>query len=969
MTPRALLSVLTAWALASAAPAAAVAPRIALLGDGYMEPVAGALDALGLTYTRQTPGTVATADPGAFDALFVAHDALGDGAGAALADWLRAYRRAGGKLFTFYTLPEPLSALTGIDPGPYARDEAGTRYRGIAATGVVAGLPALVRQRSANINRARALGDSVQVAARWQDEAGGDTGEPALLVGPAGAHLTHVLLGHDPAGAARMCAALLARFFPDAWDAAVSGALLAAEGVGGGPDSLAARAAGRKKAVGALDVARRSRAAAVAAAAAGRLDEALVAALRERDEATRALALSLPARAGELRAVWIHNPFGVNDWGWERSCQVLADAGFNAIIANMFDAGITSYPSQVLPVDARVAERGDQLAQLVQAAHRHGIQVHAWKVNYNLYKAPPEFVARMRAEGRLQANASGEEIDWLCPSHPDNRQLEVASMLEVVRNYDVDGIHFDYIRYPGVEGCFDDGCRLRFQSQTGHTVTDWPQQVLTTELAEPFQAWRQEQITALVRQVAVRSRQIRPEVQISAAVFPDWDASRYTVGQDWVQWVQEGYLDFVCPMDYIPDPASFAAMVRRQVDWVDGRVPLYTGIGAWQMASVEDVLRQVETGRRLGADGFVLFDFSADLAERILPLMKLGSTATPTLPPGGGPQVHFEVAPAAAAAAPASTEVPLFRQGETVTVRAQLVSRAAVPSATGALVVEDLAGGEELARLDGVEADAGAQALRLTAHRAGDFRAVVRGSFRDARGQRHPFVRRGPLLRVRSAAQLDSLAAEASPSVAAGAGVAVGVFADAYGATPILEALAAQDGIAAFRVRRATPQLLARTRVLVIPQPYNRWAFDRADRERLRAWVAAGGSLLVTHDMAGLRGAIPIVPEVCRRGVAFPRSVQWRAVADHPAVAGVPAGLQGHSYYDHDTLEPGPAGQVLAVDDADQPVLVAGPFGEGRYAALGLVPGLGPGDAEVPLVGAEGQLVTSLVAWLAGADR
>jgi hypothetical protein len=116
--------------------------------------------------------------------------------------------------------------------------------------------------------------------------------------------------------------------------------------------------------------------------------------------------------------------------------------------------------------------------------------------------------------------------------------------------------------------------------------------------------------------------------------------------------------------------------------------------------------------------------------------------------------------------------------------------------------------------------------------------------------------------------------------------------------------------------------------------------------------------------MVGMRGAQPIVPEVCRRGTGNPMSVQWQVVARHPAVADVPTGLQPHSYYDHITLEPGPDGQVLAEDEEGRPVLIAGEFGDGKYVALGLVPGLGPDDEDVPLEGAERELVEALVTWL-----
>jgi hypothetical protein len=196
----------------------------------------------------------------------------------------------------------------------------------------------------------------------------------------------------------------------------------------------------------------------------------------------------------------------------------------------------------------------------------------------------------------------------------------------------------------------------------------------------------------------------------------------------------------------------------------------------------------------------------------------------------------------------------------------------------------------------------------------------------------------------------------------------VGVYLDGHGATALLRMLSADSSLAAFPVRSLSPAsleaALGQARALVIPQPFNRWLVDRGARERLRAWIAAGGALLVTHDMVGLRGARAVVPEVCRRGTGYPRSAQWQVTAAHPAVAGVPTGLQLHSYYDHITVEPGPDGQVLATDAEGRPVLAVGAFGSGRYAALGLVPGLAPDDSEVEPAGAERALVEALIRWL-----
>ena len=136
---------------------------------------------------------------------------------------------------------------------------------------------------------------------------------------------------------------------------------------------------------------------------------------------------------------------GVKDWGWRRSIRHLRRNGFNAIVPNMLWAGLAHYPSDVLPVSPKVAEKGDQIAQCLRWCKRYGIELHVWKVNYNLSTAPKDFVDKMRAEGRLQGHRNGSELKWLCPSDPRNFALERDSMLEVVRKYGVHGRPLPYM--------------------------------------------------------------------------------------------------------------------------------------------------------------------------------------------------------------------------------------------------------------------------------------------------------------------------------------------------------------------------------------------------------------------------------------------------------------------------------------------------------------------------------------------
>jgi len=332
----------------------------------------------------------------------------------------------------------------------------------------------------------------------------------------------------------------------------------------------------------------------------------------------------------DIRAIWCHDAFGVEGMKWEEAVRRLANNGFTAILPNMLWGGAAFYDSKVLPAAEKLAGRGDQIAECLAACKKHGIQMHVWKVNWNLgSQAPAEFVAKMRREGRLQAGARGEEELWLCPSNPDNQKLEIDSLVEVARNYDVDGIHFDYIRYPDADHCFCGGCRKRFAQASGLAIKDWPADVLRPGPAhERWLDWRRDNITAVVKAVSERAREIKPKIRLSAAVFSNWAADRDSVGQDWKLWCEKGYLDFVCPMDYTPSNANFEALVARQVGWA-GKTPCYPGIGFSASSShfgADRAIAQINITRRHRTGGFVIFNYGEPESRELLPMLGLGAT-------------------------------------------------------------------------------------------------------------------------------------------------------------------------------------------------------------------------------------------------------------------------------------------------------------------------------------------------------
>lgn len=554
------------------------------------------------------------------------------------ADTLISYVRGGGKLMIFYLVPDRLRGIAGVDvKGHVAASRSGAFSSMRFSEPLWPGMPGEVGQHSWNINEMTPSAAGTRVLATWFDDGRQNSGYGAVLGSSNVVVLTHVLLPDDLPNKRRMLVALAGRLAPDLWREAAAASLAhigaLSEFTSFEQASAAIRETGPKnpRVRSALDDAGHARAAAEKAFAEGRFAATRDQAAEARDQLTRAFCLAQPSSPGEFRAFWCHSAFGVDGIDWDTAVRRLAENGFTAILPNMLWGGVAYYESSVLPVAPAVAERGDQITQCLAACRKYGLQVHVWKVNWNLGRAVPrEFVARMRADGRLQANYLGKEEPWLCPSHPDNQKLEVDSMVEIVRRYGVDGIHFDYIRYPDGEHCFCAGCRARFAKSTGTSIQRWPQDAMKGGPAhDGWLEWRRSNITAVVKAVSEQARAVRPTIKLSAAVFPNWTADRDGVGQDWKLWCERGYMDFVCPMDYTTSNRRFRNLVEQQVQWA-GKVPCYPGIGLSASTSefgVDRVIDQIRITRQFGTRGFTIFNYGVPESAEILPMLGQGITA------------------------------------------------------------------------------------------------------------------------------------------------------------------------------------------------------------------------------------------------------------------------------------------------------------------------------------------------------
>lgn len=157
----------------------------------------------------------------------------------------------------------------------------------------------------------------------------------------------------------------------------------------------------------------------------------------------------------ELRGVWMQARSTATP---EEVDELLAriEAGrFNAVLVGVLYRGHAYYESSLVRKDPSLEPGYDPLAYVIEQAHKRGIAVHAWlAVGRMDYRGGPAPTLTEHPDWAM-IGPDGRQTFWLNWTRPEVRQFVGDLVLEIVKNYDVDGIHFDYLRYPGPEWGFD----------------------------------------------------------------------------------------------------------------------------------------------------------------------------------------------------------------------------------------------------------------------------------------------------------------------------------------------------------------------------------------------------------------------------------------------------------------------------------------------------------------------------------
>jgi len=162
-------------------------------------------------------------------------------------------------------------------------------------------------------------------------------------------------------------------------------------------------------------------------------------------------------RSFALRGIWIHPQSVATQEKADETLARVQTGHLNTVFLLVFWDGYAYYDSVMAEKKLSLTTDYDPLGYVVAEAHRRGLQVHAWFVvgEIGIPYGEPGPVLSQHPEWVMLDASGGSQIHWLNFAHPDARQFISDLISEVVLNYDVDGVHLDYIRYPGSKWSFD----------------------------------------------------------------------------------------------------------------------------------------------------------------------------------------------------------------------------------------------------------------------------------------------------------------------------------------------------------------------------------------------------------------------------------------------------------------------------------------------------------------------------------
>ena len=293
----------------------------------------------------------------------------------------------------------------------------------------------------------------------------------------------------------------------------------------------------------------------------------------------------------ETRCLWIIRESMYTEEMIDSALIYAYQSGYDIVFVQIRGRGYAFYDSNIVPKHPKIDPDFDPLEYTLKLGNALGIEVHAWVNTYilwssknepedsdHLYHTHKEWTEsdrnlKMDSQIKLSEPKSPQwEGIYLSPLHPEVNPYLLSVYSEIINEYNVDGIHLDYIRFQDEMYGFNQAGMKIFEKIYDISPRDIARGIISTHYgwSQDFVdsiriAWKrfqQDAVSELVNNTFRAIQQSGKSISLSAAVKPNLLEARNRWNQDWGRWVQDGYIDFVVPMNYYKEIRHFNNSVQ-----------------------------------------------------------------------------------------------------------------------------------------------------------------------------------------------------------------------------------------------------------------------------------------------------------------------------------------------------------------------------------------------------------------------
>lgn len=322
--------------------------------------------------------------------------------------------------------------------------------------------------------------------------------------------------------------------------------------------------------------------------------------------------------AQEFRALWVD--------GWHAGAMSASEVttlvsrcqtyNYNAVVVQMRRRGDAWYMPQAPNLEPRttaLTSTFDSLAEVIKQCHAAvpRIEVHCWCPTYliwsdtanaptqagHVYNSHPEYLMK----DSTGSTYVGEGY-FLDPGNPDANMWNYNMAMDIVSRYDIDGFHWDYVRYPQQDAGYNATAIARYNAE--FNLSGQP-----SASDSQFSTWRRRQITDFLRWANSDLLAVKPGLVISTAVFASRSDAYSNRFQDWAAWNSEGIIDVCMPMNYASDSATFNSRVDDAYN-NRGVRSVYMGLGAY-LNTASNTVTQLNYAKNKPLSGNLIYSYAA----------------------------------------------------------------------------------------------------------------------------------------------------------------------------------------------------------------------------------------------------------------------------------------------------------------------------------------------------------------------